>query len=169
LPLVRDETLDFVVGHKEASGSDSALKFRPLCRTRLVVAGRCGHPLRGAKSLRGLADAPWLMFAPPDWPGALFTKAFSAAGLPLPRSLVHCESYALAFALLAKTDTLALTTPQFLAEPFVRGVLQEIPVDTPPVPLTIGMFTRADAPLTLAAAAMARAVTAAARALPRAT
>jgi DNA-binding transcriptional LysR family regulator len=107
------------------------------------------------------------MFAPPDWPGGLFEKTWSAAGLSLPRSLVHCESYALAFALLAKTDTLGLTTPQFLAEPFVHGVLEEIPVDTPPVQLTIGMFTRSDAPFTLAAAEMARAVTASARALAR--
>jgi LysR family transcriptional regulator, regulator of abg operon len=167
LSLVRDETLDFVVGQREGSEFDGALKFRPLCRTRLVVAGRRGHPLRRAKSLQGLADAHWLMFAPQDSPGMPFTRTFSAAGLPLPRSLVQCESYAVMFAMLAKTDALALTTPQFLAEPYVRGVLEEIPIDTPPTPLTIGMFTRADAPLTIAAAAMARAMIAAARALPR--
>ena len=48
LPLVRDETLDFSVGQSLIAKPDDAIKFRPLMRTPLVVAGRQGHPLRAA-------------------------------------------------------------------------------------------------------------------------
>jgi hypothetical protein len=46
-------------------------------------------------------------------------------------------------------------------------VLEEIAIAEPAPTLNVGMFTRADAPLTPAAAAMAKAVTAATRALVR--
>lgn len=162
LPLVRDASLDLAVGQKPATKLDPALKYRPLLRTRLVIAGRRGHPLRGAKSLRELAHTPWLIFRQPGQGGVL-EQAFAAEGLPFPPPIVQCESYSIALVLLANTDTLALIAPQFLAEPFVRGSFQEIPIDTSLPPLAMGMFTRADAPLTRVAAAMAKAVTTAAR------
>lgn len=167
LPLVKDATLDFLVAAGHAGKLDQSIKFRPLFRARLVIAGRRGHPLRDAKSLRELADASWLMFQAPGWRGAMLPRAFAAAGLPLPTSIVHCESYAAALALLAKTDTLGLLTRQYLAEPFVSSVVQEIAVDMPPLMIVMGMYARAEAPLSPAAAAMARAVAAAGRKLVR--
>lgn len=164
LPLVRDETLDFSIGGRVPKKLDGALRFKPLYRFPLVVVGRQGHPLRNAGSLRDLTQAQWLMFYPVG-EGAL-EKAFKAAGLPLPPAIVHCESYASALALLAKTDTLGLLVPQMLAEPYGQRYLQRIDIrEQIPAPL-VGMYLR-DAPFTPAAAAMAQAVTAAARRLAR--
>lgn len=165
MPLVRDETLDFTVGMSPAQPLDSAIRFRPLFRPTLVVAGRQGHPLRTATSLRELAEASWLMYYPMG-AGAMLEKVFAVAGVAMPRAIVQCESYATALALLANTDTLGLLMPQMLAEPFARGRLQQIRIrETLPSPL-VGIYLR-DAPLTVAAAAMAQAITVVARRLVR--
>jgi DNA-binding transcriptional LysR family regulator len=163
LPQVRDETLDFSVGQSSGRELDAALRFRPLFRLALAVVGRQGHPLRSAGSLSGLTDAPWLVFYPVGT-GAL-AKAFKDAGAALPSAVVQCESYASALALLAKTDTLGLIAPQMLTEPYAQRYLQRIAVrEALPAPV-IGLYLRADAPLTPAASAMAQAVTATARRL----
>jgi LysR family transcriptional regulator of abg operon len=166
LPLVRDETLDFSIGQSLIAKPDDAIKFRPLMRTSLVVAGRQGHPLRAAKSLRELADAPWLMFYPVGT-GAILEKAFTAAGVPMPRAIVQCESYAAALALLARTDTLGLLVPQMLEEPHGQRHLRQIKIEEVLPGPVLGMYSRADAPFTPAASAMAQAVTATARRLAR--
>jgi DNA-binding transcriptional LysR family regulator len=80
---------------------------------------------------------------------------------------VHCESYAAALALLARTDTLGLVVPQLLVQPYAHGFLQQIEIAETAPDLPVGLFARANAPLPPAAAAMAAAVTAAARRLAR--
>ena len=166
LPLVRDATLDFMVGQKPVAKLDSALRFRPLFRAPLVVAARVGHPLAQARSLRDLADAQWLMFYRPGT-GAMLEQFFGQIGCALPRNIVQCESYAAALALLAKTDTLGLVIPQLMNEPYAQKFLRRIEISEPvPAPM-IGLHMRADAPLTRAAAAMAQSVTAVARRLAR--
>jgi DNA-binding transcriptional LysR family regulator len=167
LPLLRDETLDFAVGQKPPGKLDPAIRHRPLYRAQLVVAGRRGHPLRAARSLRQLTEASWLMYTPRGQGGVL-ERVFSAAGLPGPRVIVHCESYAAALALLARTDTLGLVVPQLLAQPYAHGFLQEIEIEEGLPALPVGLFSRSNAPLAPAAAAMAEAVTATARRLARA-
>ena len=166
MEAVRNETLDFCLGMQALNGPGAALRFRPLFRPQLVVAGRKGHPLATATSLRELADASWLMYYPLG-AGAMLEKAFNEAGAPMPKGIVQCESYATALALLANTDTLGLLIPQMLHDPYGRQRLQRIAVrEAIPAPL-LGMFFRADAPLTPAANAMAQAITAVARRLAR--
>ncbi len=166
LGFVRDETLDFCVSMAPAAKLDGALSFRPLIRPSLVVAGRKGHPLRRASSLQELSECPWVMYFPLGV-GAMLEKAFAAAGAPMPRSIVNCESYAIALALLAKTDTLGLLFPQILEDPVLGSQMQQIPVrEAIPSPLT-GLYARADAPMAPAAAAMAQAITATARRIAR--
>lgn len=166
VPLVRDETIDFCVSQSPTAKPDDAIEFKPLMRTPLVVVGRQGHPLRAAKSLRELADAPWLMFYPLG-SGAMLEKAFTAAGVPMPRTIVHCESYAAALALLARTDTLGLVVSHMLEEPYGQRYLRQIKVQEALPASLLGIYARADAPLTPAASAMAQAVTATARCIAR--
>ena len=166
LPMVRDETLDLCISQGPGGKLDGALSFKPLFRPRLVVVGRRGHPLRGAKSLRNLGDATWLMFYPPG-SGAILEKAFGTAGLPLPSAIVHCESYGVALALIAKTDILGLISPGMLVAGWGQRHLEQIEIEESiPSPL-VGLYRRAETPLTPAAAAMAQAITATARGLAR--
>jgi LysR family transcriptional regulator, regulator of abg operon len=167
VPQVRDETLDFSINMSPASPLDSALRFKPLMRLPLVVAARHGHPLRNATTLRDLAGASWVMFYPLGV-GAALEKAFLAASVPMPRSIVQCESYATALALLAYTDALGLISPRMLEEPHGWRRLQPIRIrESVPSPL-LGLYTRSDAPLTPAAHAMAQAISASARRLAKA-
>ena len=141
---------------------ESGLRFRPLFRSELVVAARKGHPLRNERSLARLADAQWLAFAR-AW--LALDQAFSSAGLPAPRSMTRCDSFNSIVTLLAQTDMVALMPRRLLASPLVRDAVQQIPVAERMPSTTLGMITRADAPLTRVAAAMAKAVIAVGRRL----
>jgi LysR family transcriptional regulator, regulator of abg operon len=162
LPAVRDATLDFAIAGSALPSAEPGLQFKPLMRLPLVVAGRHGHPLSGATSLRELAEAQWLVFYPTG-SGAVIEKAFAAAGLVMPRALVQCESGAGALALLAKTDLLGLVTPRLVHGGLGHYRLQQIRVrEAIPAPM-LGIYRRGDAPFTTAAAAFAQALVASAR------
>jgi DNA-binding transcriptional LysR family regulator len=167
LPLVRDETLDFSISEKIAPGDEAGLQFKPLIQPELVIAARRGHPLANAASLQQLAEANWLVFNLPGAGGAL-ERTFEVYGLAPPNALVHCESYATALALVARSDLLALVLRQKLeapeSEPFLQRIRTREKVSRP----AIGIFSRVGAPLSPTAAAMVQAFSAAARAFGRA-
>src|SRR6185503_6076341 len=114
--------------------------------------------------LTQLAGADWINFGPPGAPGGPLERAFSSAGMPVPQQAIQCDSYHSALGLLAKTDTLGIMSRRMLTDSLARDFLQEITVVESMPSFTAGMFTRADPPLTKLAAAMAKSVTAAARA-----
>jgi LysR family transcriptional regulator of abg operon len=167
LPLVRDETLDFSISENVAPGGDAGLQFKPLIEPELVIAARRGHPLANAVSLQELAKADWLVFNLPGAGGAL-ERTFELYGLPAPSALVHCESYATALALVGRSDLLALVLRQVLDGPVTKPLLQRIRAREKVVRPTIGIYSRAGAPLSPTAAAMVQAFSAAARAFSRA-
>ncbi len=166
LPLVRDETLDFAICRRAVVKLDSALAFRPLFRHDFAVVARRGHPLEKADSLAQLAEANWVSLLPASAGGPL-DRVFSQAGLLVPQQVIQCESYNTAIGLIAKTDMLGFLSRQALGESILRDFLQEIPVAEPMPSFIVGMFTRADTPLTQVAGAMAKAITATARAQAR--
>ncbi len=163
LPLVRDETLDFAMGQHAGASAHAGLRFRPVVRPRLVVAARKGHPHAAARTLSELARCEWMVFNPLG-AGGILEEAFAAAGVGMPRAIVHCESFATALALLGRSDVIGLMIEPFLADPLAAGALQRIALrEALPSP-SLGLFLRADTELTPAAAAMAQALTLAARA-----
>ena len=96
----------------------------------------------------------------------LLDQVFSAARLAAPPPpLVECESFNGIVAVVAKTNMLTLLARRLLDMPIARQLLQEIPVAERLPSATHGVFTRADAPLTPAAAAMVKAVSSVARGL----
>ena len=167
LPAVRDERLDFAFGVRPVTALDRTLKFRPLYRSQLVVAARKRHPLGTVRSLAKLITADWLTTISLGLPGGPLAQLFTSAGLTPPQPAIQCESHNALVALLAKTDMVALMQRRMLTEPFARHFLQEIPIEEPVPSVSAGLFTRSDAPLTRAAAGMAKAVTAVARQLAR--
>jgi DNA-binding transcriptional LysR family regulator len=169
LPLVRDETLDFTVSENVEQGGEAGLKFRSLVRPELVIVGRHGHPLGHARSLAELAAANWLIFNAPGSRGAL-ERTFEAFGLAPPNTLVHCESYATALALIARSDLLGLVVREQLTElPLAAPFVQRLNIRERIARPTIGIFSRGDAPLSPAAAAMVQCLGVAARSLPKRT
>ena len=166
LPFVKDETLDFVMGLQGAKPLPG-IAFRALYRSELVVAARKGHPRRNARSIAQLADGDWISTGTLGMPGGPLERMFASAGLPPPRPVMQCQAFNAIVALLAKTDMLGFLQHRMLVEPFANDFLQAIPVAEPMPSVTVGMYTRADTPLTRTASAMVKTVIAASRNLAR--
>ena len=166
LPLVRDETLDLVVGARPSGPLDSAFRFRPLFRSPRAIVARKDHPQSDARSLAELADADWLGL-PPFGHWSERQAPLTPPILQNARQLIECDSYNSVVALLASTDMIAILSRRLLSEPYARENLQEIKVRERLPSFSVGLFSRADTPLTPAAAAMAKALAATARQLQK--
>jgi DNA-binding transcriptional LysR family regulator len=164
---LRDESLDFALGPRFEPFVDASLAFRPLFREEFVVVARKGHPLSDARSLAELGRAEWLRVQGSGWPGAWLDRTFAAAGLGAPRALVHCDSLNVLISVLSKTDMVGMLGLRMLGTVGRRDSLVRLPLREPLPVATIGMFTRADPPLTRVAAAMAKIVSTVARRLAR--
>jgi DNA-binding transcriptional LysR family regulator len=163
LPQVREETLDFAIGARPEGKLDPLLAFRPLFRHDFIVAARKGHPLHSARTLAQLRDAEWIGLLPFRLPDGPLERIFLSGGLPHPKMMIQSDSHNIIIAVLAKTDMLGIISNRLLAAPLVRGLLDPIPVAERLPSFTAGIFTRKDTALTRPAAAMAKAVTMAAR------
>ena len=165
VPLVRDETIDFAVAVKLPDfQNDGGVSFRPLFVQERVVVARKGHPLTKARSLADLEHASWLTFEP----RALLERDLVAHGLAKPNPVIQCESHSGFLSLLESSDMVGILPRNVLSKPSVMGdglraldLVEKLPS------LTVGLFLRAGAPLTPAAAALARVMTAAGRKLAR--
>jgi DNA-binding transcriptional LysR family regulator len=160
VPPVREGTLDFAVGPRLPEFRDEhSVRFRPLFVHDRVVVGRRGHPLSRARALGELAGASWLTFEP----RGLLESSFQELGVAAPAQVMHCESYIGFLRLLETTDMIGVvprSTRPLSGDPLrIFEVREKLPG------LTVGMFTRADSPLTAPAAALAKAVTSVARGL----
>ena len=163
LPLTRDETLDMMIGPRlTGHGADPSMRYRPIFSNDQIVVGRRGHPLARACSINELAGACWLSFEP----RAVIDRVLVSLGLSGARELIQCESLNVMVALLADTDMLAVTSRRMLSLPQAGTSLLEVRTAERMPPMTTGLFTRVDAPLTPAAAAMAKALVEIGRELP---
>jgi len=156
LPMLREGSLDLAACLRSDNEPVSGFVVKPLAKLRLVVVGRKGHPLRHVRTLHGLQQAQWLMIRPRGGMG-LLEQVFAQRGLTIPASAVHCGTHGIQLALLAGSDALALMPRQMLDQPFVRGLLQEVVSDEPMPLLTMGLYRRADVPLTAVATQFASA------------
>ena len=153
IPLVRDETLDMALGPRlPGYRKDASLHFRPIFHNEQIVVARKGHPLGKARSIEELSGAHWLSFEPRP----VVDQVLVALGLPGARKLTQCESLNVLVALLASSDLLAVASTRILSLPQSGKALQQIEIAERLAPMTTGLYTRADAPLTPPAIAMAK-------------
>lgn len=155
-PMVRDGTLDMSLAPRPPNAPvDVAIRFRPIAHLRQVVVARRGHPLSRARTAGALPAAEWLSNLRRD----VALGALRALGAPAPRHVTECESYATLLALVAGSDMLAIVQHPFLDMPQVAERIQQIPIAETLPGLTVGLHTRADAPLSRPAASLARLLT----------
>ena len=152
-PLVRDATLDMALAPR-APGvrDDPAIRFKPIAHLNQIVVARRGHPLARVRLAAALASEEWLCVVRRE----VTAKALRALGVPEPKRITECESFSAMLTLLAESDMLAVVPHPFLDMPQVAQAIQEIPIAERIGGLTVGLYTRADAPLTRPAAALAR-------------
>lgn len=152
-PMVRDATLDMALAPRAPRGlDDPSIRFKPIAHLDQIVVVRRGHPLAKARSAAALADEEWLCSLRRDATG----EALRALGVPEPKQITECESFGAMLALLVESNMLAVVPHPFLDMPQVGQLVQQVPIAERLPGLTVGLHTRADAPLTKPAAALAR-------------
>lgn len=155
-PMVRDGTLDISLAPRPPSQpADPAIRFRPIAHLDQIVVARRGHPMARARSAGALSAEEWLSNLRRD----VAAGALRALGVPEPNRITECESFSTLLALLSGSDMMAVVQRPFLDMPRVAEHVQEIPIAERLPGMTVGMHTRADAPLTRPAAALARILT----------
>ncbi len=152
-PMVRDATLDMSLAPRPPLGQDDpAIRFKPIAHLEQVVVARRGHPLARARSAAALTGQGWVS----NLRRVATTETLRAIGAPEPRQITECESFSAMLTLLDGSDMLAVVQHPFLDMPHVAAALQQIPIAERLPGMTVGLHTRADAPLTRPAAALAR-------------
>jgi DNA-binding transcriptional LysR family regulator len=163
LPRLREGSLDFVIGPRPQGKLDAQIRARPLFTNRLAVGARKGHPRRGARSLRELVDAHWVIYTPAGWSGAIVPDIFEKNGLPPPKSVVRSDSYVALLTTIAGTDLIGALSSMLFAQPLAREFFEPFELKERLPELTSCLLLRSDSPLTPVAEAMVAAVDAAAR------
>lgn len=152
-PMVRDATLDMSLAPRAPQGQDdAAIRFKPIAHLNQIVVARRGHPLARARSAAALARQDWVS----NLRRVATTEVLQTIGAPEPRQITECESFSAMLTLLAASDLLAVVQHPFLGLPQVAESVQQLPIAERLPGMTVGLHTRADAPLTRPAAALAR-------------
>ncbi len=152
-PLLRDATLDMVLAPRAPQARDDpAIRFKPVAHLSQIVVARRGHPLAGARSAVALKCDEWLCVVRRE----ATAEALRGIGVPDPRRITECESFSAMLTLLVGSDMLAVVQHPFLDLPHAAQHVQEIQIAEHLPGLTAGLHTRADAPLTRPAVALAR-------------
>ena len=152
-PMVRDATLDMSLAPRAPQGQDDpAIRFKPIAHLSQIVVARRGHPLARVRSADALAGQAWVS----NLRRAAMAETLRAIAAPEPRQITECESFSAMLTLIAGSDLLAVVQHPFLDLPQVADAVQQIPVVERLPGMTVGLHTRADAPLTRPAAALAR-------------
>lgn len=152
-PMVRDATLDMSLAPRPPQGQDDpAIRFKPIAHLDQIVVARRGHPLARARSASALSGQAWVS----NLRRGAMAEVLRAIGAPEPRQITECESFSAMLSLLAGSDLLAVVQHPFLDLPQVAEAMRPVPIVERLAGMTVGLHTRADAPLTRPAAALAR-------------
>lgn len=149
--LLRSGELDLAIGPLPPRETSRDLVAQPLFDSANVVVVRTGHPLAGARSLKALRAARWVLVGPAGGPGDPASIDWAGAGLSPPEVRIECESFTSLLALMTGTDVVG-SMPRVFLERFAQpmGLIAVPVVDRLPV-TTLHAVRRADAPLTLPA------------------
>lgn len=148
---LRSGTLDFYLGAAPRVPPAPGLQLTRLFENERVVVGRSGHPLRNARTLRGLASAQWATTALDHDAEGELARLFDSHGLPAPQVRLNARTSMSIAAALSSTDLLAMLPIQWTRLAVVRSALVTIAVrERLPAP-PIVLIRRPDLPLTPAA------------------
>jgi LysR family transcriptional regulator, regulator of abg operon len=144
---LRDGTLDLAVVGAGAASLGKDLIQEPLMQVGKRIAGRHGHPLAGARSVRELADAVWVLSEDPSSDTDPMHRFFTDAGMAAPANIVEGGSLHAAVALAANSDIVTALPEPVLALEHVgrRLMLFDVAERLPPSSYVI--VRRANTPL----------------------
>lgn len=150
-PMLRDGRLDFYVGPMPERALGASYSIELLFKNERVVLARKGHPLAGARSIKALLDAEWIVTGLRERLEQEFEEQFTVLGLEMPRVFTVVESMMALLALVSTTDALAFLPRQWIETPIFKDLVQPIAIREKLVAPDIVQVTRARMPLTPAA------------------
>ena len=153
-PLLREGSLDFLIGALPPETLPKALVAEHLYDNGLVVAARTSHPLAGkVRRLAELAESEWATAGPLSAHGTVVEEVFAELRLPPPRIAVQAESIHAVQAILPATDLFAML-PEQVFDACRAHRIEPLALRDRIRPARIGFLRRADALLTPAARAL---------------
>ena len=160
LPALRDGSVDFAIVADSGDVPTRDFSVTHLQRQEQTLVVRANHPLlHGAPTAAQLSELEWVL------PGPMaqtlddsLLQMFARAGVSTPAQITRCDALA-AMALIRQSDAICLMPWPLLGQPESRGLvsLGHSSLQAPPVDLLL--LSRAEVPLTLAAAYCARCLT----------
>jgi LysR family transcriptional regulator of abg operon len=155
LPALRDGTVDFAVAAPAQEAIGGEFSFEPLQTLETMVACRRGHPLENATEWEQLLECEWLMYLSPGSQHSYLLEHLQRAQIAVPRRIVKCNTFGVSWNLLAHSDAmLACPAGMLNVEPYAQQV-SRVPLRMTLPPVTLGILTLRDTPLSLAAATLA--------------
>lgn len=120
LPMLREGTMDFALLSLPPRFT-STLEWLPICRVPLHVVTRRDNPLRHARSLHELSEAPWLTQDLAYDEHSALGQLFRENGMALPTHVMECPAIGLMAYLLYHTPALTLMARWSLEHPVDPG------------------------------------------------
>ncbi|WP_317931957.1 LysR family transcriptional regulator [Halioxenophilus sp. WMMB6] len=122
--------LAFAIAPINPALQDSGLIQRPLFDAPIAVLCSAQHPLASQSSIThaDLLDHPWIVSLEGTRPNQDFKRAFEAAHLPAPKSIVNSDNHLLIRSLLMKSRFLSLTPTPLYHNELVSGQLAQLPI-----------------------------------------
>ncbi|VVE70278.1 HTH-type transcriptional regulator TsaR [Pandoraea pnomenusa] len=106
--LLEAGRLDFAVLTELGDGAADGFERTVLLPMQLVVAGRKGHPLRGAKSIAQLRESLWLVPGIGDSATDYLSRVFRDHRLSAPQDVISCRSIVTALSIMENSDALGI-------------------------------------------------------------
>jgi DNA-binding transcriptional LysR family regulator len=150
-PRLREGTVDFYLGASPDAPPAPGLQREVIFTNRRIIAGRKGHTLLGAKSLRDLARADWAT-ATIDVTGEEdLNSLFAKHRLPPPSIMLQCDSGLSVIVAVMHSDLLVMLPAQWADFALTKEVIKVIDVKEKMAAPSLAVVRRADLPLTPAA------------------
>ena len=147
---LRDGSIDFYVGAVWKQDLSAELTSEKLFDNKSVVLGRKGGPFAGARSLRDLSEARWIISSAAS-KAATMQPIFDSYGLPAPEIAVRARTSMSIITVAASSDLLAMVPQQWLGSARSIGQLARIPLREDLPGPSIYIVTKSSLPLTPAA------------------
>lgn len=128
-PLLRDGTLDLVIGMPPARQAAASFHAREMFRCGVAVVGRLGHPRADGTSLRELGDQDWVLTLREEGIEQPLDTLLGSHGVAPPPHRIHFARSALvAIGMLEVGDLLTVCPWPLVESPMLRNRVQPLPI-----------------------------------------
>lgn len=156
VPALRQGAIDFAIGAVNSDTLPGDLSIEPWQSLEIMVACRKGHPLANAVSWNELAGCTWLVHPTVDSQATHFFQWMEERGLGTPSRRTAVNTFGVTWSLLIHTDALLVCPRVLLDIPMYGDQITRIPLDVKPAPMSLGLVTLKEVPLSYAAERLVR-------------